>query len=440
MIITILAFFFVLSLLVLVHELGHFAVAKISGIGVHRFSIGYPPRLAGFRIGETDYCISAIPFGGYVKLFGQDDFGDEEEYDENPRDYRSKSTPVKIAVLVAGSLMNLLTAVVIFSFLFSFNGVPRDTTVIGKVASGSPAEQLSLKTGDTILEVDGKPVERFQDILLPLYMEDSVTLVVDGESGKREITTDRKLEQGEDFGILPYHEAKVASLVDGSAAEAAGFQPGDVIAAIDGEKIKGWYHMSDIVRRNPGRDMIFTIIRDGKHIELPVTVGSAVEDTPEGEKRTVGKIGVYLFEPTRDVGPVEAIVLSVDNTVFLATNMLDFFGKLITGRMSSKLLGGPVMIAQLAGESAKSGFTDLLGFTAFISINLGVLNLLPFPVLDGGHIFILLVESVVRRRLSPRIKMALQQAGSLVLLLLMLYITFNDVMRFETIANLFGGG
>jgi regulator of sigma E protease len=137
---------------------------------------------------------------------------------------------------------------------------------------------------------------------------------------------------------------------------------------------------------------------------------------------------------------VESVVLSFDYTVFLATNMLDFFGKLITGRMSSKLLGGPVMIAQLAGESAKSGFTDLMGFTAFISINLGVLNLLPFPVLDGGHIFILFIESVIRRKVSPRLKMALQQAGSLVLLLLMLYITFNDVMRFETIANLFGGG
>ena len=438
--ITILAFFFVLSLLVLVHELGHFTVAKISGIGVHRFSIGYPPRLVGFQIGETDYCISAIPFGGYVKLFGQDDFGDEEEFDENPRDYRSKSSAVKIAVLVAGSLMNLLTAVLIFSILFFTNGVPQDTTVIGKVTPDSMAYELALRTGDTIMTVDGKDVERFEDILLPLYMEDTVALVVDGESGEREIVTTRMLEQGEVFGILPYHEAKVASLVSGGAAETAGFQSGDIISAIDDVAVDGWYHMSDIVRGNPGHDMIFTVTRDGQPIELPVIIGSMTEDTPDGESSIVGKIGVYLFEPTKKVGLAESVVLSFDYTYFLATNMLDFFGKLVTGRMSSKLLGGPVMIAQLAGESAKSGFTDLMGFTAFISINLGVLNLLPFPVLDGGHIFILLIESTIRRKVSPKIKMALQQAGSLVLLLLMLYITFNDVMRFDTISNLFGGG
>ena len=142
---------------------------------------------------------------------------------------------------------------------------------------------------------------------------------------------------------------------------------------------------------------------------------------------------------TRKVGLIESSKLAVQYTFSLAGVMLDFFGKLITGRISAKLLGGPVMIAQMAGETAKTGFSSLMGFTAFISINLGVLNLLPFPVLDGGHILILLIESITRRKLSVKIKMRLQQAGSLVLLSLMLYITFNDFMRFDAISKLFGG-
>ena len=197
--------------------------------------------------------------------------------------------------------------------------------------------------------------------------------------------------------------------------------------------------MSSIVRSNPDREMIFTLQRNESIIILPVLIGHITEDLPDGTGKTVGRIGVSSMEATRKVGLIESSQLAIQNTVFLAGLMLDFFGKLITGRMSAKLLGGPVMIAQMAGETAKTGFASLMGFTAFISINLGVLNLLPFPVLDGGHILILLIESVIRRKLSVNMKMRLQQAGSLVLLSLMLYITFNDFMRFETIAKIFGG-
>ena len=154
--ITIIAFFFVLSLLVIVHEFGHYAVAKLGGISVQRFSVGYPPRLFGIQIGETDYCISAIPFGGYVKLAGQEDFGKEEEYDYNPKDYRVKSTPVKIAVLVAGSLMNIFTAVVIFALLFFLNGIPENTNVIGGVEPETLAYEMGLRAGDEVVKIQSK--------------------------------------------------------------------------------------------------------------------------------------------------------------------------------------------------------------------------------------------------------------------------------------------
>lgn len=438
MLLSIVSFFLVLSLLVVIHEFGHYIVAKLAGIGVERFSIGFPPRLFGIQIGETDYCISGTPFGGYVKLTGQDDFDREEEYVPDPRDYRGKSTPVKIAVLIAGSLMNLLTAVFIFLVLFYVHGVPETTTKIGGVSEGTLAAEMGLKVGDEVVRVQDGAIERLEELLLPLYTDKEVAVTLKDENGLRTVVAPRMLEQQEDFGIVPYYEAKIETVLDESPAEKAGFLSGDVILEIDGEPIHGWYHMSTIVQAHPEQEMVFTLLRDGARVNPPVLIEKSTEEQEDGTRKTVGRIGVSLAVSTRKVGLYESSELAVKNTVFLASHMLDFLGKLITGRTSAKLLGGPVMIAQMAGESAKSGFANLMGFTAFISINLGVLNLLPVPVLDGGHIFILLSEAIIRRKLSLRVRMAIQQAGSLALLLLMLYITFNDVMRFETVAKLFG--
>ena len=438
--ITIIAFFFVLSLLVIIHEFGHYAVAKLGGISVQRFSIGYPPRLFGIQIGETDYCISAIPFGGYVKLAGQEDFGKEEEYDYNPKDYRGKSTPVKIAVLVAGSLMNIFAAIAIFALLFFLNGIPENTNVIGGVEPETLAYEMGLRAGDEVVKIQGKEVKRVDDILLPLYMDDNVTITVKNLEQERILTAPRKLEQNEDFGASPFYEARVDNVLSESAAEKAGFLPGDIIVKIEDEEINGWHHMSKVVRANPDLEKVFTLMRSGAEIYIPVLIGHTAQNMPDGTRQTVGRIGVSLHIPTREVGLIESSILAVKNTAFLVVHMLDFVGRLITGRVSTKLLGGPVMIAQMAGESAKTGFTTLMGFTAFISINLGVLNLLPFPVLDGGHVFILLSEAIIRRKLSVKVRFAIQQTGMLLLLFLMLYITFNDIMRFETISKFFGGG
>ncbi len=438
--ITVIAFLFVLSLLVIVHEFGHYAVAKLGGISVQRFSIGFPPRLFGIQIGETDYCISAIPFGGYVKLVGQEDFSQEEEYDYNPNDFRGKSTPLKIAVLIAGSFMNIFTAVIIFAFLFSINGIPESSNIVGDVTPGTLAYELGIRAGDVVVKVQGKDADGFDDILLPLYMDDNVTLTIKTNAQERSITVPRKLGPNEDFGASQFYEARVDNVLSESPALKAGILPGDIIAGIGGVQIFGWNHMSRIVRENPDSEKKFTVLRDGKEVSIPVLIGHATEDMPGGTRKTVGRIGVSLHVPTRDVGFAESSMVAVKNTVFLSTHMVDFMGRLITGQVSSKLLGGPVMIAQEAGRSAKSGFSNLMGFTAFISINLGVLNLLPFPVLDGGHVVILLTEAVIRRKLSLKVRLAIQQTGMLLLLLLMLYVTFNDVMRFETISRFFGKG
>lgn len=439
--ITFLSFIFVLSLLVFVHEFGHYLIAKLSGIGVERFSIGLPPRLVGVRIGETEYCISMIPFGGYVKLIGQDDFAQEEEKgDMGPRDYRGKSVPVKIAVLFAGSLMNILTAVLIFSILFRIHGVPESSNRIGYVTPGTYAEEIGLKSGDEILALNGKEIDMLEQAHLSLYTEDSISLTVRNLSGERTVKTTRKLNENEDFGIVPYLDARVDRTVPESPAEQAGFSPGDVITAIENEFIDGgWWHMTEIIRANPDRKLMFTIERDGSEMRIPVMVEHVEEEMPDGTKKTIGRIGIYPRFSTLKMSGIESLRLALGKTKFIAVYTLDIFGKLVTGRLSSKLLGGPVLIAQMAGESAKSGFANLLFFTALLSINLGILNLLPFPVLDGGHILLLLIEAVTRRKVSTRIRMAVQQAGSIILILFMIYITFNDLMRIETIARIFGG-
>jgi len=440
---TFLAFIIVLSFLVFVHELGHFTVAKLSGIGVERFSIGLPPRLFGVRIGETEYCISMIPFGGYVKMIGQDDFSyDEDEVggETDPRDYRLKPTPVKIAVLAAGSIMNLLTAVLIFSFLFYTEGVPEQTTKIGYVRPGTPAAELGIVHGDVITAVDGESIESLDQVYLNLYSEEKTSLSIERDGMVRTVEVPRRLGEKEDFGITPYYLPQIDRALEGSPAERAGIRPGDIILAIDGVRLTGgWIHMTEIIEAHPEERMLFSVMRDGRTLEIPVTAGSETETDKEGGRKKVGKVGMAVRFSTKHVGGFGAVAMAFDRTSFIALKTLDFFGKLVTGRISPKLLGGPVLIAQVAGESAKSGLTTLLGFTAFISINLGVLNLLPFPVLDGGHIAILLFETGIRRKLSARIRMAIQQAGSIVLLLFMIYITFNDLLRLDRIARIFGG-
>ena len=193
--------------------------------------------------------------------------------------------------------------------------------------------------------------------------------------------------------------------------------------------------MSEIVRAHPDREMTFTLDRNGEEIESQVMVGNVEEDLPDGSTKKIGRIGIYPHIPVHRINVFESITMAFERTYFYAIHTIDFFIKLVTGRMSAKLLGGPVLIAQMAGESAKTGLANLLFFTAFISINLGVLNLLPFPVLDGGHIFILLIETLIRRKLSTRIRMAVQQVGTIVLLLFMIYVTFNDLMRFDAISK-----
>jgi regulator of sigma E protease len=334
--------------------------------------------------------------------------------------------------------MNLITAVIIFAILFVVHGVPENSNIVGYVEQNSLAYTMGVIPGDEFVKVNGKEKSKLEEFMVPLYTEKNVSLTVRRDGVEKTLTSSRMLGQKEDFGIMPFYDAKVGTVISGGPAGSAGLKPGDIIKAVGEQPVNGWYQMSKIIKACPDSLIVFKILRSGQEINIPIKTNREYETTPDGKKVAVGKIGVTLEFPRKKVGFIEASAIAFDKTVFICKEMLDFLWKLITGRMSSKLLGGPIMIAQLAGESAKSGFSTLMSLTAFISINLGILNLFPLPALDGGHILIILIESVIRRKISLKIKMAIQQIGILLFLFLMIYVTFNDVMRLDSITKFFG--
>ena len=342
----IIPFFFVLSLLIFVHEFGHFLLAKLTGIRVERFSIGYPPRLFGKQIGDTDYCVSATPFGGYVTLSGMiDESMDTESVKGEPWEFMSKPVWVRSLVIAAGPLFNVLLTVLVFS--------------VGTFMAGIP---------ETIGPVVGR-------------------------------------------------------VVDNMPAKAAGLQENDKILAVDQKPINSWDQLVAIIHATPDKAVLVEWERAGEKFSATIT--------PQLDKiQKIGLIGVEPKTQVRQAGLVESITSGFASTWRLTVLVFKSFGMLFSGEVSLKEgLGGPVRIAQLAGDSARSGFGSLLMFTAFLSLNLAILNLLPIPALDGGHLVLLLIEAVIRRPVSTKIKIVAQQIGMALLLALMVFVIFNDVIN-----------
>jgi len=339
-----LPFIVVLGVLILVHELGHFLAAKLSRIRVERFSIGFPPRLVGKKIGETDYCISAMPFGGYVKMSGMiDESMDAASIKGEPWEFMSKPIWVRMLVLLAGPLANILMAVLIFTGSVFYTGIAEPVgPVIGRVADNMPAQKIGLQSGDVIVRVDERPISSWQDL-------------------------------------------------------------------------------TDVIHTSAGKTLQLRWQRNGEEMSAVVT--------PQMDKVLgYGLIGIEPKTVLVRPGFFRGISVGFQSSWNLTTMMIRSFGKLFSGEVSLKEgLAGPVRIAQMTGDSAKSGLGSLLIFMALLSLNLGILNLLPIPVLDGGHLLLLTIEGIIRRPISTRIKMVAQQIGMALLLALMLFVIFNDV-------------
>ena len=436
--ITLLAFAFVLGVLIFVHELGHFLAAKRVGIRVLKFQLGFNPTIVSFKRGDTEYSIGALPLGGYVKMAGD---SPDETLTGRADEFLSKSKWERFQVLIMGPAMNLLLALEVTAFvLYRGAEVPayRDMPpVVGTVMTGSPAAKSDLQPGDRILSVAGRDVDTWEQFFIAVgsrpNRQTSLTIQRDGREMERVVTPivppgQSRFEIG-DIGVLPDVHPHLQSVSPGEPGERGGLKAGDVILAVDGRPVTFHTQLREAIAKHPEQPMAIAIRRDGA--ELSVTVTPA-------RRGEVGWLGVLPVDETKSLkpGPVEALVLSARRNVENAGLIFQTVWGLITRETSPKQLMGPVAIAQLSGESAQLGLIPLLSLMALISLNLGLLNLLPIPILDGGHIFIMALEGVARRDFSTRVKEKMLLAGFVVLMMLMVTVIYNDLARISWVENL----
>ncbi|MBW2100700.1 MAG: RIP metalloprotease RseP [Deltaproteobacteria bacterium] len=345
------AFIIVLGVLIFFHELGHFLVARLFGVGVEKFSLGFGPRLFGKKIGKTDYFLSAIPLGGYVKMVGEEPDAEIDPADI-PFSFTHKHVLKRILIVAAGPFFNLLLAAIIFFGVFNAYGIFILKPTIGEVQEGGPAHKSGLKKGD-------------------------------------------------------------------------------LIVAIDGVRLEKWEDMSQIISESKGKKMVASVRRGESTLALNIVPELRTDKNLFGEEIERYMIGVTASGDMlpKDLNLIQAFSMSITQTYKISKLTVLSIVKLIQGTLSTKTLGGPIMIAQMAGAQAKAGVANLLYFIALISVNLGILNFLPIPVLDGGHLFFFGIEAVTGRPVSTRVREIAQQAGIFLLLFLMVFVFYNDIVR-----------
>ena len=338
----------VLGVLIFVHELGHFLVAKRAGVSVLKFSLGFGPKIAGFTRGGTEYLLSAIPLGGYVKMLGEDP---KEEVADLERSFSAKPIGWRSLIILAGPGSNFLLAIAIFWVVFMV-GVPTLTTKVGEVMEGFPAREAGLLRGDRIVGIEGQPIEK-------------------------------------------------------------------------------WEELAKQIHQSPGRPVRLTVEREGQRFDLAVAPKATKQKNLFGEEQEIGLLGIAPAEEflTERTNPITAFGRAVYKTYDLSVLILITFGKLLQGVVPAKTIGGPLLVAQMAGEQARLGILNLLFFTALLSINLAILNLLPIPILDGGHLFFALIEAARGKPVSLKKREMAQQVGLVLLVALMIFAFYNDIFR-----------
>jgi len=431
---TLLDFVITLGVLVFVHEFGHFLAAKLCGMRVDRFSIGFPPRAFGRTFGETDYCVSWLPVGGYVKIAGMVDESMDVEFMNRPPEpweFRSKPIWQRMIVLSAGVAMNLLLALVIFwGVHYAAGRTLRATTDVGYVAAGSPARNAGFMAGDRILSVDGTPVSAWEPMLDALEEGEGAAAVAVRRPGHDTVLSVER-QAMRDAGaagsglVCAGTEIAVGPPEPGKPAEQLGLKAQDVLVAIDGTPIRDLQTVLQIVRQNAGKQILVEW-RRGTELMRGTTV-------PTSD----GHIGIPIGESY--TGPRLHIAYSLAGAlpagarymVFVTVSFLQQMWQLVTGKVSfAQSIGGPIKIAQLASQSSDLGLLTYLSFMALLSINLAIINILPFPALDGGHLSFLVYEAIFRREVPLRVKLGLQKAGIVVLLAFMAFVVVNDIIHF----------
>ncbi len=423
-------FLLVLGVLVFVHELGHFLVARWYGVRVITFSLGFGKKLLKFTRGETEYCISLVPLGGYVKLAGET-VSDGPTGD--PTEFLSKSKWIRFQVYLAGPVMNLVLALIVLAFVRAQGAdlpiSPNRPAVVGAVAAGSPAEQAGVRVGDRIVAIDGRDVPTWQAVNLAVLpkpdREMDVAIDRDGTRVTLKITPTAvtKYRLGV-LGVQPIRRPQVLGVTAGNPAEKAGLKRGDVLLAVGGESGLSREEIIRKIQKNGSTTpLVFSVSRDGQLQDIPIT--------PEGREGST-TIGAYIaHEEFEHVDPtiLQAFKISWNENIEATRQIASTLAGLFTRDTPVNQLMGPVAIAELSASAAQLSWLYLFELMATISLNLGLLNLLPIPILDGGQIAILGLEGLFRRDMSVRVKEAILLAGAAVIILLMVTVIFNDVAR-----------
>jgi regulator of sigma E protease len=430
---TILSFVFVLGVLIFVHELGHFLMARRIGVRVLTFSLGFGPKLLAFTRGDTEYCVSAIPLGGYVKMAGETT---EDERTGAPDEFLSKSKWQRFQVLIMGPVMNLVLAVVLLTVVI-YQGASvalydSEPVVLGTVIEGSAAMKAGLQPGDRVVAVGGIETpnwERFFTVLAPRAKRQvELTIERAGRTQQVAIVPDAvgRYEQGM-IGVLPAVRPQVITVTPGAPAAEAGLKPNDVIVAVakDGQREEqpSYERVLQLIRASENQPLAFEVQRGSERATVTVTPRAM-----DGAARVGADINPYEVRTFRP-GLIEASRMSLQRNWDGSVLILKTLGGLFTGQVSVKQLMGPVAIADQSRIAASQGWVSLFSLMAMISLNLGLLNLMPIPVLDGGHILILALEGLARRDFSIAVKEKMLLAGFALLVLLMVTVIYNDLTR-----------
>jgi regulator of sigma E protease len=419
---------FVLGIIVLVHEFGHYVAARLMKIRVEVFSFGFGKRLFGRKVGDTDFRLSLFPLGGYIRMAGEEEFDPEHP---KPDEFMAKNRAQKIFTLLMGPFMNIVLALLLI-IAVNMGGVETDAyklekPIIGYVAQGSPAEKAGFLPGDALLAINGKRTATWKEVEITIGTNPKESLKIDfSRQGKpAKATLDVISASRYEIGYAGFYwrlPAEIGQIVKNYPAWKAGLQPGDVITAVDQRPIDNYFELADIIHQSPGKLLRLTYKRSGRILTAPLTT------VAENGQGLIG-FNVKIASAKVSYGLFAAIQNSFQEAARLTFLTINAFKKIIQRKISVKSFSGPMEIARVSQQALISGFANFFMLIAFISLQLGIVNLFPIPGLDGGHLLIFIVEAVIRRDLNQKLKSALIYIGLSFLVVLMAFVILNDIAK-----------
>jgi regulator of sigma E protease len=420
-----------LGVMILIHELGHYVAARLVGVKVETFSFGFGPRLVGLKRGETDFRISAVPFGGYVRMLGEQP-GDQPTTD--PRSFQAKSRWQRALIVVAGPLMNIVLAIVIVTGLYMY-GFPKEVTssdpVISSLEPDSPAAKAGLQPGDKIVQLNNRKHPSWTDLLTQeaLNANHPLRIVVDRNGRELNFAVTPRMDAKQGVGVAGWRgDVQIGQVVKGSPAEAAGLKPGDLLMKVNRQPVTSPSTVQQAVMQSRGKPVEVTVMRGGNAQELSVT------PTATGDSKMPWHIGIAFRMPVEIVklGFGSAVRESVRLNVQNATLIFQVLGSIVERRVSPKTLAGPIGMAKMSSEAAHEGPSSFFGWMALVSLNLAIFNLLPIPILDGGTLLMLVVEMLMQREMSMQVKETVFKLGFVFLMMIVVFVIYTDISRILT--------